>query len=119
MCDGMFIFTYGRWLCVSAGLWRCREGTSLQYAVNHVNVCVRQSVGEGSTEERLKTAFSRIDKDNSGNISSDELREYIRSVGGALSDTDIDAAMKEIDKDGNGDVSFEGNPLIKHYLLHT
>lgn len=60
-------------------------------------------------EERLKAAFSRIDKDNSGNISYKELRDFIRSIGGALSDSDIDAAMKEIDKDGNGELSYQGN----------
>lgn len=68
-----------------------------------------QGVSGDTVEARLKAAFSRIDKDNSGSISADELRDYVHSIGGAVSDSDIDAAMTLIDKDGNGDVSFEGS----------
>ena len=69
---------------------------------------VWQSAGEGSLDDRLRNAFTRIDKDNSGNITLAEFREFIQSVGGSLSDADIEAAIKEIDKDGNGEISFQG-----------
>ncbi len=53
--------------------------------------------GATSVEEQLRDAFSLIDRDNSGKISSDELKKLMRSLGEALSDQDIADLVREVD----------------------
>ena len=49
-----------------------------------------------------------FDKDGSGSISTDEIREVL-SFGGtnALSKESIDAIVKQVDENGDGDISFD------------
>lgn len=64
--------------------------------------------GATSVEEQLRDAFSIIDRDNSGKISSDELKKLMRSLGEALSDQELEDLVREVDMDGDGEVDFEG-----------
>ena len=61
-----------------------------------------------TSNERLQAAFKMFDKDNSGSISADEIREVL-SFGGTnpLSKEAIDAIVKQVDENGDGDISFE------------
>ena len=49
-----------------------------------------------------------FDKDGSGSISADEIRDVL-SFGGtnALSKEAVDAILKQVDENGDGDISFE------------
>ena len=59
--------------------------------------------------EQMRQAFAMIDKDGSGKISADELRQVMRSIGEKFTDDDIDEIIREIDMDGDGEVDYEGS----------
>ncbi|EAQ90455.1 hypothetical protein CHGG_02390 [Chaetomium globosum CBS 148.51] len=53
-----------------------------------------QSVRELDTEQELYNAFKVFDKDGSGTISSDELRNVLKSLGEDLTDEEVDEMIK-------------------------
>jgi calcium-dependent protein kinase len=58
------------------------------------------------TNERLAAAFKMFDKDGSGIISSDEIREVL-GFGNDLTNEAVDKIIKEVDENGDGEISFE------------
>jgi len=58
------------------------------------------------TNERLAAAFKMFDKDGSGIISSDEIKEVL-GFGNDLTAEAVDKIIKEVDKNGDGEISFE------------
>jgi len=54
-----------------------------------------------------RAAFNVFDKDGSGTISADELRQVMKSLGENLTDEEIDEMIKEADKDQNGTIDYE------------
>jgi Ca2+-binding EF-hand superfamily protein len=61
-----------------------------------------------TTNEKLQAAFKMFDKDGSGIISPEEIKEVL-SFGGTnqLSKASIDAIVKQVDENGDGEISFE------------
>lgn len=59
---------------------------------------------EEDTDEELRRAFQVFDHDNSGTISTDELRNVLKSIGEDLTDTEIDEMMRQVDVDGSGTI---------------
>jgi len=61
-----------------------------------------------TTNEKLQAAFKMFDKDGSGIISPEEIKDVL-SFGGtnALSKEAIDAIVKQVDENGDGEISFE------------
>merc|ERR1719150_1220553 len=61
-----------------------------------------------TTNEKLQAAFKMFDKDGSGIISPEEIKEVL-SFGGtnALSKEAIEAIVKQVDENGDGEISFE------------
>eukprot|EP00397_Hematodinium_sp_SG-2012_P005362 GEMP01005381.1.p1 GENE.GEMP01005381.1~~GEMP01005381.1.p1 ORF type:complete len:836 (+),score=228.65 GEMP01005381.1:224-2731(+) len=57
----------------------------------------------------LKTAFRTIDTDNSGEISSEELSNLLRKIGGEgiTSRETEDAILRQIDRDGDGIITYD------------
>jgi calmodulin len=51
-----------------------------------------------------RAAFNVFDKDGSGTISADELRQVMKSLGENLTDAEIDEMIREADKDQNGTI---------------
>ena len=51
-----------------------------------------------------RAAFNVFDKDGSGTISADELRQVMKSLGENLTDDEIDEMIREADKDRNGTI---------------
>jgi Ca2+-binding EF-hand superfamily protein len=47
-----------------------------------------------------------FDKDGSGNISADEIREVL-GFGGSLSDKQISQIIKQVDENGDGEIDFD------------
>lgn len=63
-----------------------------------------QSVKEVDTEQELLNAFKVFDKDGSGTISSDELRNVLKSLGEDLTDAELDEMIKLADRNGDGSI---------------
>jgi calcium-dependent protein kinase len=61
-----------------------------------------------TSEEKLRAAFNMFDKDGSGIISADEIREVL-CFGGAnsLSAEAVDAIIKHVDENGDGEIQFD------------
>jgi len=53
------------------------------------------------SEEKLVSAFKIFDKDNSGTISPDEIREVLGGAA-ALSDEVVSGIIKQVDENGDG-----------------
>ena len=69
------------------------------------------------TEEKLKEyrkAFQTFDKDNSGGISKDEMREVMNSLGVNPSNEELEGMIKEVDLDENGLIGFEEFADLMH-----
>ena len=61
-----------------------------------------------TSNEKLAAAFKMFDKDGSGVISPDEIKEVL-SFGGtnALNTDTLNAIVKQVDENGDGEISFE------------
>ena len=58
------------------------------------------------SDEKLKIAFNYYDKDGSGDISIEELKESL-GRGKNVSDAVWNKIITEVDQDGNGEIDFE------------
>jgi calcium-dependent protein kinase len=58
------------------------------------------------TNEKLQSAFRMFDKDGSGYISSDEIKEIL-GFGKTLSEEAVNEIIKQVDANGDGQISFE------------
>ncbi|KAK4034689.1 hypothetical protein C8A01DRAFT_38848 [Parachaetomium inaequale] len=65
-----------------------------------------QNVRELDTEQELLNAFAVFDKDGSGTISSDELRNVLKSLGEDLTDEEVDEMIKMADRNGDGSIDY-------------
>ena len=64
--------------------------------------------GDGcSEEEEMMTAFKVFDKDGSGTISHNEMKQVMKNLGEKLTDEEIDELIKEADKDNDGEVDYK------------
>ncbi|KAH8686499.1 hypothetical protein BGZ61DRAFT_52921 [Ilyonectria robusta] len=57
-------------------------------------------------QEGLLDAFKVFDKDGSGTISRDEIRQVMLSLGERLTEEEINEMLKVADKDGNGTIDY-------------
>jgi calmodulin len=62
------------------------------------------SVKQSDFAHETRAAFAVFDKDGSGTISADELRQVMKSLGEDLTDREIDEMIAEADKDRNGTI---------------
>ena len=58
-------------------------------------------------QNKLLEAFQTFDKDGSGKVSAEELKQIIKNVGEEISDDELAEMIKEADKDGDGQVDYE------------
>ena len=58
------------------------------------------------TNEKLQAAFKMFDKDNSGSISADEIKQVL-GFGQSLSEQAVNDIIKQVDENGDGEISFE------------
>jgi len=69
-------------------------------------------------EEQLRKEFRRIDKDNDGSITVEELRKYylpMQEMIGAnpqVAEEEIQGLLKRLDTDNSGTISFEGTSFF-------
>jgi len=61
-----------------------------------------------TSNDKLQAAFKMFDKDGSGIISADEIKEVLQFGGSnTLSAQAVDAIIKQVDENGDGQISFE------------
>ena len=63
------------------------------------------------SEKKLKAAFRMFDKDDSGFISKEEVRESLLKIK-KYSETEIDEMISQVDENGDGEISFEEFKII-------
>ena len=67
-------------------------------------------------DDKLRQAFRFYDKDDSGSISTDEIKDVL-GVGKAISEEVWYQVVKEVDQDGNGEVDFDEFKTMMKKLL--
>ncbi|KAK9762648.1 hypothetical protein K7432_011429 [Basidiobolus ranarum] len=67
-----------------------------------------------------KEVFQELDRDNSGYIDKNNLRETMEALGQQPNDEDLDEMLDEADKDGDGVIDFSEftNLTVKKYKEH-
>ena len=58
------------------------------------------------SNDKMAAAFKMFDKDGSGLISADEIKEAL-GFGKGLSEEQVNAMIKQVDENGDGEISFE------------
>lgn len=58
------------------------------------------------TQERLKQAFKMFDKDNSGALSPEEIKDVL-CFDSTVDPKEIDAIIAEVDENGDGEIQFD------------
>lgn len=71
---------------------------------------------EEDTDEELRRAFQVFDRDNSGTISTEELRDVLKSVGEDLTDLEVDEMMRQADTDGDGTIDCRSHCSKQLYM---
>jgi len=66
-----------------------------------------RKVKSSDTDSELREAFRIFDKDGSGTINADELRQVMKALGEDLNEAEIDEMIREADKDGDGSIDCE------------
>jgi calcium-dependent protein kinase len=61
---------------------------------------------EFNSNEFLQAAFKMFDKDGSGSISADEIKQVL-GFGSNMDKNAMDAIVKQVDANGDGDISFD------------
>jgi len=73
------------------------------------------------SEEQLRKEFRRVDKDNDGTITIEELKKYylpmqeMLGVNPKVAEQEIQGLLKRLDTDNSGTISFEG---ISFFYFH-
>ncbi len=70
------------------------------------------SVKSADFAHETRAAFEVFDKDGSGTISAEELRQVMKSLGENLTDQEIDEMIAEADKDKNGSIDCKFSCLV-------
>jgi calmodulin len=65
--------------------------------------------------ESMRAAFASFDKDGSGSISVEELREVlVENLGQQVSDDELDRLVKLADANGDGEIDFDEFKALMH-----
>lgn len=70
------------------------------------------------SNEKLETAFNLFDKDNSGSISADEIKDVL-GVGKNIDEKVWNDIVMEVDGNGDGEISFSEFKTMMQKLLTT
>jgi Ca2+-binding EF-hand superfamily protein len=76
------------------------------------------------SEEQLRKEFRRVDKDNDGSITIEELKKYylpmqqMLGVSPQAAEQEIQGLLKRLDTDNSGTISFEGTLFFSFFLLN-
>ena len=70
------------------------------------NLMARQ-MKETNQEEELKQRFKLFDKDGTGFVDREELRDVMQQLGEKLSEEDIEEMIQDADKNGDGMIDYQ------------
>ncbi|KAL5334497.1 hypothetical protein BJX70DRAFT_378229 [Aspergillus crustosus] len=70
-------------------------------------VMMSRKVKDSDPEAELREAFAVFDKDKSGSISAEELRQVLQSIGDDVTDKDVDEMLQLADVNGDGSIDYE------------
>ena len=72
-------------------------------------VALDAAASEGTEEaiQEYMDAFERIDKDGSGSLSPDELREVMHELGEDMNEKELEEMIQEADHDGDGEIDYD------------
>ena len=68
-------------------------------------------------EYQLEETFKMIDKDDSGYLSPDEIRQVLETILENVSDDEVKGIISELDKNSDNKISYKGEILV--YFLFT
>lgn len=63
-----------------------------------------RKVKTSDTDSELRQAFNIFDRDGSGTINAEELKQVMKALGEDLSEVEIDEMIREADTDGDGSI---------------
>lgn len=69
-------------------------------------------------DQELRDAFNVFDRDGTGTISRDELRNVMKSIGEHLTEDELDEMLKLADENGDGQIDCKSFPPPSIYI-HT
>ena len=69
-------------------------------------VLMQSRVGEGGPDENLRKAFLRFDKDGTGFISKDNVRDTMIEFDNPLTEEELNAIFHEVDLNNDGRITF-------------
>ncbi|CAG9323448.1 unnamed protein product [Blepharisma stoltei] len=72
-----------------------------------VTLMAKRMVPSADPMEEIMEAFRAFDRDGSGFITADELKQAMATLGERLTDVEIEEMIKEADADGSGHISYE------------
>lgn len=78
----------------------------------------RQAAGD-DFEEDIKSAFSLIDKDADGVITTSDIYELMMGLGEMMTDEEIAEFIKTADLDNDGQINYRGNWTINIWKPET
>ena len=64
-------------------------------------------------------AFKVFDKNDSGYLTADELRDALTKLGEKLTDEEVDDMLKDADMDEDGKINYEGGIYLIYYIYKT
>ena len=69
-----------------------------------------QKIQCSDSEEEIREAFRVFDKDNTGSMTTDELRFVMRNLpeSSRMTEAEVDEMIKEADADDDGMITYEG-----------
>merc|ERR1719414_1293849 len=73
----------------------------------------------GDMDDVLKQAFRIFDKEGTGSIGTDVVRELLREADKDMTEKEIDQLIAETDADGSGEVDFEEFKEIDQLIAET
>jgi Ca2+-binding EF-hand superfamily protein len=74
------------------------------------------------SEEQLRKEFRRVDKDNDGTITIEELKKYylpmqeMLGISPQAAEQEIKGLLKRLDVDNSGTITFEGRSLFYYFF---
>lgn len=74
----------------------------------------RQATGD-DFEEDIKSAFSLIDKDADGVITTSDIYELMMGLGEMMTDEEIAEFIKTADLDNDGQINYRGKVSVHHW----
>ena len=96
---------------------RNNNGADIFTQKDYIELCLKFTNND-ETEEDLIEAFKFWDTDDSGRVSTDEIRRALTTLGDKLSEDEINALVKEADPNNIGAIDYEHYSKVLFRQIH-